>query len=70
MTPVRVRLLFADEGSYHHEVVELPGGVLEEYERLIDALREAPEVLRHVYVDVDRLCAAYRVEDDGEDHGG
>lgn len=63
---IRIRLLFVDEGSYHHEEVTIPAGVMEEYARLIDCLREEPAVLEKVYVDVDRLCAAYRV-DDGED---
>lgn len=61
----RVRLLFVDEGSYHHEEVEIPAGSLEGYERLIDCVREDPEVLRRVFVDVDRLCAAYLVEGEG-----
>lgn len=63
---VTVRLLFVDEGSYHHETVALPDDVLEGYERLIDALREDPEVLKHTYVDVHRLCAAYVVEADDD----
>jgi len=56
---VKVRLLFVDEGSYHHEDVEIPAKSLEQYERLIDCVREDEEVLKRVYVDVDRLCAAY-----------
>lgn len=64
MSDVRVRLLFVDEGSYHHEVVRVPEASLEAYDRLIDAMREDPEVLRNTWVDVDRLCAAYRVDDD------
>lgn len=59
---LRVRLLFVDEGSYHHEEVELPAGALEEYERLIDYVREDAEVVRRMHVDVGRLCAAYVVE--------
>jgi len=59
---VTVRLLFVDEGSYHHEEVELPVGTMAEYERLIDFVREDPEVVRRVHVDVGRLCAAYLVE--------
>ena len=59
---LKVRLLFADEGSYHHEEVELPAGALDEYERLIDFVREDPEVVKRVYIDVDRLCAAYMLE--------
>lgn len=58
----RVRLLFVDEGSYHHEEVRIPAGSLEGYERLIDCVREDTEVLRRVFVDVERLCAAYLVE--------
>lgn len=57
---VTVRLLFVDQGSYHHEDVELPADSVEAYERLIDCLREDPVVLKRVYVDVDRLVAAYR----------
>lgn len=57
-----IRLLFVDEGSYHHEEVKLPNDSLEAYERLIDCLREDPEVLKRMYVDVSRLCAAHRLE--------
>ena len=55
---VKVRLLFVDGGSYHHEKVEIPASSTEAYERLIDCIREDSAVLRRVYVDVDRLCAA------------
>lgn len=55
---VKIRLLFADEGSFHHEDVFVAEGVLGKYERLIDCLREEPEVLRELYVDIDRLCSA------------
>ena len=67
-TGKRVRLLFADEGSYHHETLTLPAEAVERYERLIDCLREDPQVLGRVHVDVTRLCAAYLVDsdDDGE----
>jgi len=56
---VKVRLLFADEGSYHHEEVELPASSLEGYDRLIDCVREDAAVLRQLHVDVDRLVSAY-----------
>lgn len=59
---VKVRLLFVDEGSYHHEEVDLPAGSLGDYDRLIDFVREDAEVLRRVHVDVARLCAAYLIE--------
>ena len=55
---VKVRLLFVDGGSYHHEVVEIPASSMEAYDRLIDCIREDPAVLRRIFIDVDRLCAA------------
>ena len=61
---VKVRLLFVDDGSYHHEVLRIPASALKEYDRLIDGLREEPEVLKQLFVDVDRLCAAWVVDDD------
>jgi hypothetical protein len=61
---VRVRLVFADEGTFHAETVEVPGERLQEYERLIDLLREEPSVTRGVYVDLDRLVSAYLLESD------
>jgi hypothetical protein len=58
-----VRLLFVDEGRYHHEEIEIPTAALERHERLIDCLQEESEVLKQVYVDVSRLCSAQLVED-------
>lgn len=60
---LRIRLLFVDEGSYHHEVIRVPAEAVARYERLIDLLQEEPEVLRRTFVDLDRLCAAHLVED-------
>lgn len=60
----RVCLLIVDEGSYHEQVVTLAQAVLDRYERLIDALREDPEVLKTLYVDVARLAGAWVVEDE------
>lgn len=54
-----VRLVLADRGSFHEVVVNLPASVLDRYERLIDALREDPEVTHGVYVDHRRLVAAF-----------
>jgi hypothetical protein len=59
---VKVRLLFVDEGSYHHEEVDIPSESVEAYERLIDCVREDPEVLKRLHVDVDRLVSAYLTE--------
>lgn len=59
---VKVRLLFVDEGAYHHEEVEIPAAALEGYDRLIDCIREDEAVQKRVFVDVDRLCAATVVD--------
>ena len=58
----RVRLLFVDDGSYHHEEIEIPSASLDDYDRLIDCVREDPAVLKAVHVDVGRLCAAYLID--------
>ncbi len=58
-----VRLVFVDRGAYQHEDVALPVDRLEAYDRLIDCIREDPEVLGGLHVDLKRLCAAYRVDD-------
>ena len=63
---VKVRLLFVDDGDYHREVVRLPAASLDPYDRLIDALREDPEILKTLQVDVERLCAAYLVDGDDD----
>ena len=43
--------------------MEIPAASVEKYERLIDCVREDEEVLKRAYVDVDRLCAAYLVDE-------
>lgn len=42
-------------------VVHLPADVIERYERIIDALREDPEITAQIYVDRRRLVAAWVV---------
>lgn len=61
---VGVRVLFVDEGSYHREELRVPVAVLTDYERLIDGLREEPTVLKNLYLDIDRLCAAWVIDDE------
>ncbi len=61
-----VRLLFVDDGRYHHEDIAIPTDTLSRHERLIDCLREEPAVLKHLFVDTDRLCSA-RVVEAGEE---
>ncbi len=60
---VKVRLLFVDDGEYHHETVEIPAASVAGYERLIDCLREDSAVLSRMYVDVDRLVSAVLKDD-------
>lgn len=56
---VKVRLLFVDDGEYHHETVDIPADSIDGHERLIDCLREDEAVQKKVFVDVDRLVAAH-----------
>lgn len=66
---VRVRLLFSDGGEFRVQKVSIPAASLELYDRLIDCLREDPEVQKELYVDYERLCAAQvmgEVEEDDE----
>jgi hypothetical protein len=60
---VRVRLVLAENGSFHELDVQLPADVLNRYERLIDALREDPVITGDLFVDARRLVAAFRVDD-------
>ncbi len=58
----KVRLLFVDNGLYHHEDVEIPTELIGNHPRLIDCLREEPAVLQLLHLDITRLCAAYRAD--------
>lgn len=60
----RVRLVFADEGTFHDVTVNVPVDQLKNHERLIDLLREEPSVTRQMYVDLRRLVSAYVVGDE------
>lgn len=60
----RARLVLVDEGVYREETIPVPDGALDRYDRLIDYLREDPDVLKHVFVDLDRLCGAFIEEDE------
>lgn len=56
---VRVRLVFADQGTFHAETVHVPLDMLDRYDRLVDLLREEESVTRQLYVDMGRLVSAY-----------
>lgn len=56
---IQIRLLFADEGAFHTQDLTVPAAVVEDYDRLIDGLREDPEVLKMIYLDLGRIAAAW-----------
>ena len=60
---VRIRVLFADSGTFHREELSVAASSLHAHPRLIDSLREDPEVVRKIHLDVNRLCAAWVVEE-------
>ena len=55
---VLVRLVFADEGTFHVETIRVSSERLHDHERLIDFLREEPAVSRLSYLDLKRLVSA------------
>ena len=57
-----VRLLFVDNGQFHHEDISIPTDTLGRHERLVDCLREEPDVLKRVFLDMTRLCSAHVVD--------
>ncbi|CAN5430707.1 hypothetical protein BH24GEM3_BH24GEM3_14290 [soil metagenome] len=61
-----VRLLFADQGTFHSETVQVPLDKLAQHERLLDLLREEPSVTRQMYLDLKRLVAAWVGEAESE----
>lgn len=60
---VKVHLLFADSGAFHSEELEVPASVVQDYDRLIDGLQEDQRLLKGIYLDLGRLCAAWLVEE-------
>lgn len=61
---VTVRLVFADQGTFHAEMVRVPAEVVGRYDRIIDMLREEESVTRNMYLDLQRLVSACVVSDD------
>jgi hypothetical protein len=61
---VPVRLVFADQGTFHNETVHVQQSVLSRYDRLIDLLREEESVTQHMYLDMQRLVSAFVVGDE------
>ena len=59
---VPVRLVFADSGTFHDVIVQLPADALARHERVVDALREDPAITAEIYVDGRRLVAAIVVD--------
>ena len=58
---VPVKLVFADRGSFHEIMVNVPAEMLDRHTRIIDALREEPAILAELYIDMRRLVAAHLV---------
>ena len=63
---IRVRVLYAEGGGYRSEVISVPGGGLQDHERLIDFLREDEDVAAECYINATRLCSAQVVQGDEE----
>jgi hypothetical protein len=63
----RVRLVFADRGSFHDLTIDVPADATAQYGRLIDALREDPRIAASIYIDFKRLVAARVVTDEPTD---
>jgi len=63
---IRITLLFADQGAFHTQNLMVPATVVEDYDRLIDGLREDAEVLKGVYLDLGRLAGAWVEEAEGD----
>ena len=61
---VRIRMLFADSGAFYHEDMEVPASLVQGHDRLIDCLQEDQELLKRSYVDLDRLCGAWVVDEE------
>ena len=61
---VPVRLVFADRGSFHDVIVYLSADALARHERIVDALREDPEITAEIYVNGRRLVAAVVIQDE------
>lgn len=63
-TTILIRLVFADQGTFHAETVRVPAEALTRHERLIDLLREEESVTRELFVDLARLVSASVVTDE------
>jgi hypothetical protein len=61
---IQIRIVFADEGAFHAETVSVPAAGAEDYERLIDFLREDGEVTRRLHLDMRRLVSATRLDEE------
>jgi hypothetical protein len=59
-----IRLVFADQGTFHAETIQVARETVDEYERLIDLIREEPAVTRSLYVDLKRLVSAHLMDED------
>lgn len=56
---IRVRILFADQGSFHSEDLDLPASAFDQYDRLIDGLQEDEDLLKRLHLDMGRVSGAW-----------
>lgn len=61
---IRVRILFADQGSFHSEDLELHASAFEGYDRLIDGLQEDENLLKRLHLDMGRVAGAWILGED------
>jgi hypothetical protein len=54
-----VKLVFAEGGAFHDEVIGVSAETLARHPRLIDALREDEELAATLFVNFRRLVAAH-----------
>jgi len=65
-----IRIVVADNGSFRDLTLRLPPAAVERHERLIDAIREDPEITASIFVDSRRLVAAWILSDSDVDGNG
>ena len=61
---IRICILFSDAGAFHTQDLTVPAAVVRDYDHLIDGLREDPDVLKMVHLDITRLAAAWVSEEE------
>lgn len=66
---VPVRIVVADNGEFRDLTLRLPRSAVARHERLIDAIREDPEITASCFIDRRRLVAAWILAGDDSPNG-